>query len=879
MKKLTLADFQLMPVDTVAPKTGLEMLVKLFDQQKSDCVAVCQNLTPIGIYTKEDVFWLTARNPPLNLFTAADFMNPSVFSLPVNTSATEALATFNKHQLDLLLVINESGIIDGALTRDSLESNRPESPFKPPDFTPEHFQFLVTHCPLGIYKLNATGHCIYINPWGMEKLGMGDETLLTVDWLNLVHTDDKDRVFQKRHKALLNKEPYQMEYRIQQANGNISWMLDKAVYLKDMDNRVFGHLGTLTDITEHKQNEERLTLSQAYGGIGTWEADLVHNTQLWSAECVNLLGFPIHSQPTWDDFIEAIHPDDRSNVIRATEAHLQSGVDYEVEYRIISQLTGEERWLRSRGHAEYNEQKKPVRIRGIVQDITELHELIEAFKRSENQLKKAQRLAQIGNWELNHINGTLYWSDEVFSIFELDPSQFQPDYQSFLKQVHPDDRRQVDDSFASSLVNKESYSLDHRVIMPDGAMKYVHETCETLYDPSGQPLRSLGTVQDITNRKLVEAQNQYFFDTLNASLNELYIFDEQLLTFEFVSQGALNNLGYSMTEMLLKTPLDLKPDFSHESFTDLIQPLRNNELNVLHFETFHLRADGSSYPVEVHLQIIERVDHKVFLAVILDVTERKEAEAALRQFNEALEARVQERTQQLQVLNQELETFTYTVSHDLKAPLRGIDGYSRLLQEECATLLDAEGRQFIENIRFGVGQMSELIEDLLSYSRLERRRLAASEVNLTTLIQRLCTEMQSELKKSKALVKLDIPEEMTVFADQDGMMLVLRNLLDNALKFSLNACPPAIEIGAEKHNKHCLLWVRDNGIGFDMKFHDRIFEIFQRLQRAEDYPGTGIGLSIVKKALQRMNGRVWAKSKPGQGATFYLELSQCKTKT
>jgi PAS domain S-box-containing protein len=255
-----------------------------------------------------------------------------------------------------------------------------------------------------------------------------------------------------------------------------------------------------------------------------------------------------------------------------------------------------------------------------------------------------------------------------------------------------------------------------------------------------------------------------------------------------------------------------------------------------------------------------------------DVSARKAAEEGLQRLNATLEARVAERTAQLEALNQSLESFVYSVSHDLKAPLRGVEGYSRFLQEDHAQRLDEEGQLFVANIRSGVARMGELIDDLLTYSRMERRKLHSDVLDLGALLRRLLAEREAELAARNVQVELDLPAALSVQGDADGLALALRNLLENAIKFSARAAAPRIAITASVAQGQVTLTVRDNGIGFDMKYHDRIFEIFQRLHRLEDYPGTGIGLALVKKAIERMGGRVWAESAPGQGATFHLQV-------
>ena len=244
----------------------------------------------------------------------------------------------------------------------------------------------------------------------------------------------------------------------------------------------------------------------------------------------------------------------------------------------------------------------------------------------------------------------------------------------------------------------------------------------------------------------------------------------------------------------------------------------------------------------------------------------------VRIYNQELEKRVAERTADLEAKNKELETFTYSVSHDLKAPLRGIDGYSRLLMEDHSDRLDPEGLSFLMTIRQATIQMSQLIEDLLSYSRLERRALTANQVNLHYLIEEILRERKDDIEHKNIKVIFDVPED-ELRIDEKALEQAVRNLVDNAIKFTSSEEKPIIEIRLKSEASKYILIVKDNGIGFDMKYHDKIFDIFQRLHLAEDYPGTGIGLALVKKAMHRIGGKAWAESQPGKGSTFYLEFS------
>jgi sensor domain CHASE-containing protein/nitrogen-specific signal transduction histidine kinase len=288
-----------------------------------------------------------------------------------------------------------------------------------------------------------------------------------------------------------------------------------------------------------------------------------------------------------------------------------------------------------------------------------------------------------------------------------------------------------------------------------------------------------------------------------------------------------------------------------------------------------LGEDGEQRRVAVWVEIeFDRSGRPAILfGTVQDISQQHRAEERIRQMNQELEQRVRERTRALEAANRQLETFTYSVSHDLKAPLRGIDGYSRLLLEDHLDRLDDEGRSFLNNIRRGAVQMAQLIDDLLAYSRMERRDIQDNRLVLRELVDRLVAERDAELSARGVEVEIGF-DGLELSADREGLTLVLRNLIDNALKFTREQPAPRVRIDARIEEGLAVLTVGDNGIGFDMRFRDRIFEIFQRLQRAEDYPGTGVGLAIVRKAVQRMGGQVWAESRPGEGARFVVELPQ-----
>jgi PAS domain S-box-containing protein len=483
----------------------------------------------------------------------------------------------------------------------------------------------------------------------------------------------------------------------------------------------------------------------------------------------------------------------------------------------------------------------------------------------ENKSRELNRivrsLAKIGSWEIDLENQTVFWSDEVHQIHETDPNSFVPDFESAINSYRTDFRQSVRTNVGKCILTGEQYDFEAVLITAKkkeiwvrsiGNAEFINGECKRIY----------GSFQDIDDRKESEIRLQSFADNIPGVVLQYLIYPDGLHAIKYVTEGAQEIWGFSAKEVVQNIKLiwdgitqdgeveKLKKSIADSVATRTKWTAQWNYMMPNGEKRTHLGCGSPSFLADGTV---------LFNTVILDVTKEASNEALLEQY-----------TYELECSNEELKQFAFVASHDLQEPLRMITSFMDLLERKYGQQLDEKARQYIYFATDGAKRMKQIILDLLDYSRASKSTDEKEDVDVNELLSEFIQLRRKTISEKLAVLKTaGLPVMIT---HKVAIMQILHCLLDNALTYTEAGIPPVIEIEVIENKKEWEFSIKDNGIGIAPQFHTKVFVIFQRLHNKEKYSGTGIGLSIIKRQVEFLGGRIWLESVPGKGTTFYFTI-------
>ena len=728
---------------------------------------------------------------------------------------------------------------------------------------------------LGSWELELPGRKLKWSPEVFRIFGLEpDASVETYDaFLAMVHPDDR-AAMHAAHLAALTGTPLEIEHRIVRSSGEVRHVRERGELVRNAAGQPTVLAGTVLDITTRKNTELRLARNQALvqmasriSHLGAWRMALPSGDVALSDEVRVIIGIGPSDDFTAEFGFNCYAPEYIGRLREVISACANEGISFDIEAEIIRH--GSERvWVRVIAEPDRNEDGVIIGVQGAIQDIS-------ARKDTERQLGKLN--ARLVN-TLESITDAFFLLNDQWQFLFVNPQAARLLHRSpqslmgtCIWDEFPGTRGSiVEDRFRQALQDNlpqrfEFYYAPFELWFRINA--YATEDGLAIY------------FQDITAEREAAAQLK-LLETAVSRLNDMVIINDmprtpdELPRVVFVNTAFTARSGYEIEDVLGHPLTFFKGSQTSAeemnrvaSEMRLLQPVRS-EMIVYSKRGVPLWVEMEIAPI---FNNAGRATH--WVTVCRDISERKASQDAILQLNADLENRVALRTAELRAANEELDAFSYSVSHDLRSPLNTIDGFSQMLQKYDSANLSDKGQHYLRRIRGGAQQMNELILGLLGLARLSQEPMKVQPVDLSAIARRVVLELRDQAPARE--VDIIIQDALLTHADPLQMRVVLQNLIGNAWKFTGQQAQARIEIGCDEAGADAspVYFIRDNGAGFDMAFANKLFKIFERLHPSADFSGTGVGLTIVKRVVNRHGGKVWAHSTAGQGATFYFTLA------
>ena len=734
----------------------------------------------------------------------------------------------------------------------------------------------------------------YSSGW-TQLLGRPQTDFSLEELWDLVHVEDRAMGTESMQAHMLGQaEVYEAEQRMLHADGTYRWVLSRGVVRMDEQGRRSHMVGVDVDVTDRHAIMELLQRSEEkYRNLVEEVSDVVYAadreglTTYVSPAAKRIYGYEPESL-VGRGFVGLLHPDDVALVTGALSEALLGRRDA-VDHRLLA-ADGTVRWVRNQVRLIIDG-GEVVGIRGVLVDITRRHQAEEALQqfaasleqqvaeRTESLTLLSQRFQLLAD---NASDMLCHMGMDGLALYVSPAHERVLGYRSedlvgrqLFDLVHPEDFEKV--VRVAEMVRDQSAArrVEYRYRHADGHYVWLETSVKKMLDENGTPIGAVLLGRDVTERRLAEDalrqseerfSNAFELATIGKAMTGL---DGRWLK---VNRAFCELVGYSSEELLGMRVQDFTLPEDLAASVQAAERLVSGDLRVSQAERRYVHKSGETVWANLSSTLVYDSDGAplYFLAEIQDIGARKVAEADLQRLHADLEQRVVERTAQLQSANEELQAFNYTVSHDLRAPLRVIEGYCQILLQDLGEALNDEAAKFLGTIGDNAIRMASMLDNLLKLSRLRHGELNWERVDLSAMARDIAGQLQRSAPGRK--VVWAIADEVTTCGDPGLLRELLENLLGNAWKYTGAHDSASVEFGVSGESGEPVYFVRDDGAGFDMAYATKLFGVFQRLHRPEEFEGTGVGLAIVHRVISRHGGRLWAEAAVEKGATFYFTL-------
>lgn len=604
------------------------------------------------------------------------------------------------------------------------------------------------------------------------------------------------------------------------------------------------------------QNAEKLA------NMGSWDLDVESKEINFSDALYKIFGYmPNSISPSLELMFNMIIPDYRAEYKKMLDEAIQNQTSFNTEYEVLW-VNGERRYIL----AQCRYIKEDKKIIGTCLDITELKETTRKLSQNEILLKEAESISHNGSFEWFAGVDHFFWSEEMFRIHGYEPNSVDITITFYQTLIHPDDLEKCKKMVSEVMENKQDFSAEFKIIRPDNTVRYVYLTAKVILNKEENINKIIGNLQDITelkNTAILLEKTESIYKTIASNVPDsiVLMFDKNynLILFD---GPIIENIKFK-NELTTGTHINnIFPD--NEQFLE--KAFAGEELQI------EKEFDGNRTFMIDFKPVINAVGEVFNVMVVMhDITEIKK-----------VQKRLEEKVEELNRSNQDLEQFAYVASHDLQEPLRKIRAFGDRLQTKYSNNIQEEGLDYIKRMQSASERMQTLIDDLLTFSRVTRTDEVYEDVDLLDQFQKIIEDLEYTIEKKDATVDIMVNHHIEGVPSQ--IRQLFQNLISNAIKFTKEGEPPVVEIKSEilrgetlsndlePQRDYCRIIVKDNGIGFDQQYADKIFELFQRLHTRNEYQGTGIGLAVCKKIVEKHNGTISVESKLDKGTTFTIIL-------